>query len=198
MRTTLILLSAIILSAQLALAQGARSGKYTTGAQTSKTLSEEDRSWANEYGPWDFTAFVGFYNPGMGIQGLAAYRLLDSVLPNVDDSLSLESGLGFVSASETLGGQSVSYTAIEFPIQARWDFRIPDTAFMVGPRAGINYLTAGGSTTVNGVTYKSRGSEIYFQAGGHATYRLTEQWWLRTQVMFGSYTSIAVGGSFAL
>src|SRR5437763_1197669 len=61
--------------------------------------------WASRTGPWDFSGMLGAYNPGIGFEALAAYRIVDSVIENAaDNTLSLESGIGYISTSDTIAG----------------------------------------------------------------------------------------------
>src|ERR1700677_2007586 len=83
-----------------------------------------DTRWAQAHSPWDFSAMLALYSPGFGVGARAAYRILDSLIPDVDDSMSIEAGIGYVGASNTYGGLSVSYSLIEIPVLARWDFRL--------------------------------------------------------------------------
>jgi hypothetical protein len=155
-----------------------------------------DTRWANAHGPWDFSGLLGLYNPGFGIDARIAYRVLNSILEDVDDSLSVEVGVGFVSATNTYGGQSISTSLLEIPILARWDFRINNTNFIVGPNLGIGILT-GASTTVNNVTYTT-GPGFGILIGGQGMYRFTDHWAGRVNVDFGDYTALTLGATYFL
>jgi hypothetical protein len=183
-------------------------GSFAKAASTAKTkvyptaesiaITDADTRWAHEYGPWDFSGLVGWYSPALGIQALAGYRILDNVIPDVDESLSLESGVTVVTANESVTGMGVSRTSFEIPLLARWDFRIPDTPLMVGPIAGFSYLSNSATVSLNGVTDTSRGSGLFFRAGAFGMYRLQEQIWLRADFITGSYNTFQVGMAYAL
>lgn len=162
--------------------------------------SYESHSRYDRHGttPWDFSGMLGLYNPGVGFGVLAAYRVTDSILPHVDQSLSVESGLNFISVSDNLAGSSISYSLIEIPIQARWDFYMAQGKLLVGPRAGFDFLT-GTSVTVNGVSYSiARSGGLYFQIGGSAIYYFSPQFGVRANLSIGGYTTLAIGVNYAL
>jgi hypothetical protein len=155
-----------------------------------------DTRWASSHSPWDFSGLLGLYNPGFGVNVRGAYRILDSILEDVDDSLSIEVGVGYVGASNTYGGVSSSYSLIEFPILGRWDFRLNNTKFIVGGNTGFVYF-AGSNVTVNGVSYNTNNG-LYFVIGGQAMYELNKNWAVRADVDFGGYTILSVGVTYFL
>ncbi len=195
-KSTLIVFLAVFTLASAAQAQtprrkapAARPAKYEYRTPVASTMPAS---------PWDFSAMLGLYNPGVGFGALAAYRILDQVLHEGDNSLSFESGINFVSVSDSVASSSVSYTLIEIPFQARWDFRLSEGKLIVGPRAGFNYLS-GSSVTINNVNYTiSRSGGIFFQLGGFGMYRFTENLAARIGIGFGGYTSIMLGLNYAL
>jgi hypothetical protein len=155
-----------------------------------------DTRWAAAHSPWDFSGLLGLYNPGIGVQALGAYRVLNSVLEDVDDSLSVEAGIGYVGATNTYGGVSVSYSLFEIPVLARWDFRLSNARFVVGGNAGFVYM-AGSNTTVNNVSYNT-GTGLFFLIGGQGMYRFNDNWAVRVNIDVGGYTIFAVGATYFL
>lgn len=191
----LIVFAVIVGSAQLSHAQTRRPvKKYRPYVTPSNPV---DTRWALAHSPWDFSGLAGLTsNPGgFGLNGRVAYRVMNSILEDVDDSLSAEVGIGFVAVTNTFNGQSVSYSLLEIPILARWDFRINDTKFIVGPNLGVGIL-AGSAVTVNNVSYSVGG--VNFLIGGQGIYRISEKIGIRANVDFGGYTSFALGGTFFL
>ncbi|CAM6005659.1 unnamed protein product [Sphagnum balticum] len=156
-----------------------------------------DTRWASVHSPWDFTAMLGIYNPGFGFGARAAYRILNSILEDVDDSLSVEAGIGYIGASNTYGGVNSSYSLIEIPVLARWDFRLDNARFVVGPLAGFSFL-GGSSVTVNGTNYSTGGGTLYFEVGGEGMYRFNDNWAIRANLEFGGYFNIAAGATYFL
>lgn len=155
-----------------------------------------DTRWAAAHGPFDFSGLLGLYNPGFGVDARIAYRILNSILEDIDDSLSIEAGIGFVTASNTYGGSSVSYSLLEIPIVARWDFRINNTNFIVGPNLGVGILT-GNNVTVNNVSYTT-GPGFGILIGGQGMYKFTDHWAGRLNVDFGGYTALTLGATYFL
>jgi hypothetical protein len=174
--------------------------KQTTTKQSApakRDYYETHTRFSDSSSPWDFSAMLGLYNPGVGFGGLVAYRLVDELISG-NNSLSVESGLNYVSVSDTLVGSSISYSVIEIPIQARWDFKVLDGKLIAGPRAGFDFLTAS-SVSINGVSYSiSRSGGLYFQLGGFAIYRFTEHLGVRANLSIGSYTTLGIGLNYAL
>jgi hypothetical protein len=156
-----------------------------------------DTRWASAHSPWDFSGMLALYSPGFGFGARAAYRILNSVIEDVDDSLSVEAGIGYIGASNTYGGLSQSYSLIEIPILARWDFRLDNARFVVGGNAGFSYL-GGSSVTVNGTNYSTGGGTLYFLLGGQGMYRFNDNWAVRANLDFGGYFSIAAGVTYFL
>ncbi len=149
--------------------------------------------------PWDFSGMLSLYSPGFAIGGLAAYRLTDNLLPKVDQSLSVESGVNAIFVNDNYGGASVSYSLIEIPVQARWDFYFDQGKFLVGPRAGFNFLAGSSNVTVNGTSYSiNRGGGVYFQLGASGMYYFNPQWAVRAIIELGGYTTLALGLNYAL
>jgi hypothetical protein len=179
-------------------AQQHRTHRTTHTTTPSYTSSYNSYSSTAPASPWDFSGQLLIWNPGVGFHALAAYRVLDNVVPNLDNSLSVESGLGFVSISDSVNGLGVSYSFIEIPIMARWDIRIRDSNFIVGPRAGFEYLAGGGSVTVNGVNVNVRGNSLYFQFGGFGEYKFNSQWAARVDLMLVNWTAINLGVAYFL
>ncbi|MDZ4678704.1 MAG: outer membrane beta-barrel protein [Oligoflexia bacterium] len=173
-----------------------KSKSYPTAE--SAALTDADTKWADEYGPWDFSGLVGWYSPALGIQALAAYRVMDNLIPDLDESLSLESGITLVTSNENVSGMGVTRSSFEIPIAARWDFRIPNTPIMAGPAAGFSYLNNSAVVNVNGQNDTNRGSGMFFRAGIFGMYRLQEQMWLRTDLTTGSFTTFKLGMTYAL
>lgn len=200
-------LASVILLASLNIASVAfaKTPEYQSGTKNTKRPATPTYSYdsAPAYAhrgdtPWNFSAMLGLYNPGVGFGGLAAYHITDSFLPRTSQSFYVESGLGFVSVSDTVAGSSVSYMLVEIPIQARWDFHLAGGKFDVGPRAGFNYLT-GASVTVNGTSYTiARSSALYFQIGASGIYYFSDRFGVRAQIAFGGYTTLSVGLNFSL
>jgi hypothetical protein len=174
-----------------------RAEAQSRNSRASYTPSDVDTRWADRTGPWDFTGLLGLYNPGFGISARGAYRILDDVIRDVNDTLSIESGLGLVIVSDNVGGSSYSSTVFEFPVMGRWDFHLPDSKFTVGPQLGFTYLS-GGSVTINGVNYSVRGGSVYVEIGGFARYDLNENWGLRFDLAVGGYTVIHFGATYFL
>jgi hypothetical protein len=191
-------LSVLALALLLTLSAQAKTPVKGTSTPPKKTYYETHTRYSSDASPWDFSAMLGLYNPGTGFGALAAYRIVDDLLPNATDSLSIESGLNYVNISDTIASTSVSYSVIEIPIQARWDFKILDNKLIVGPRAGLNYLTAQ-SVSIGGTSYSvSRSGGLYFQLGGFAIYKFNENWGARAGLAIGSYTTLSLGVNFAL
>jgi hypothetical protein len=155
-----------------------------------------DTRWAAAHSPWDFSGLLGLYNPGFGFGARAAYRILNSVIEDVDDSMSIEAGFGYIAATNTFGGISFSYSLIELPILARWDFRFVNSRLVVGGNAGFGILV-GSSVTNNGVSY-STGAGLNFLLGGQGMYRFNDNWAVRATFDFGGYTSILAGVTYFL
>jgi hypothetical protein len=156
-----------------------------------------DTQWADSHGPWDFSGLLGLYNPGFGFEALAAYRVADNLINDLDESLSVETGIGYSYANDTYFGTGISYSQIEVPFMARWDFRIPNSRFIAGPRGGFNYFTAG-TATVNNVQITQRGGALYLQLGGFGMYNFNDKWAARVQLMFINYTVITFGATYFL
>jgi hypothetical protein len=157
-----------------------------------------DTRWASSHSPWDFSGVIGIYNPGFGLGGRVAYRIVDNIVSDVDDSLSLEFGLGWVGASNTYGGTSVSYSLIELPAMGRWDFRLRNTNFIVGPQLGLSYLAGSSVTGGNNQTYSTPGGSIYLELGGFGIYRFSEKWGARADLKVGGYFSFTFGATYFL
>jgi len=187
----------LFITTPMASAQSHRRSSTHTTTTYSHYDADIDTHWGNTHSPWDFAALLGFYNPGTGFGGRAAYRVLDNVLPNVDDSLSVESGLGIISVSDSTPGGSYSITIFEIPILARWDFRIPDTKLILSGTLGFDYLS-GGTVTINGQSYAVRGGTVYVQIGGVGQYMFNENWGARLGLAVGGFTLITLGGTYAL
>jgi hypothetical protein len=156
-----------------------------------------DTRWASAHSPWDFSGMLGLYSPGFGFGARVAYRVLNSVLENIDDSLSVEAGIGYIGATNTYGGVNSSYSLIEIPMLARWDFRLDNSRFVVGGNAGFSYL-GGSSVTVNGTNYSTGGGTLYFLLGGQGMYRFNDNWAVRANLDVGGYFSIAAGVTYFL
>jgi hypothetical protein len=159
--------------------------------------SDIDSQWADSHGPWDFTGVLGLFNPGVGFQALGAYRINDNLIKNVDESLSFETGIGYLVANDSYAGASVVYSEIEIPFMARWDFRIPKTKVIAGPRMGFTYLSAG-TITSQAVQVTMRGGALYYQMGGFGMYQINDQWAARVQLMFVNYTDLTFGVTYFL
>ncbi len=159
---------------------------------TKSRNSESHSSFSSGSSPWDFSAIFGMYPPGIGFGGLVAYKVMDSLLQNTKNSLSAEVGLNYVSYSSTLLGSSYSYSVIEIPIKARWDFTFLDGKLVAGPRLGFNYNTAG-TYSVNGITYTGFSSGLAFQIGGFGIYKFSDNFGARVNLDIGSYTTIGLG-----
>jgi len=194
LRLALVILTIIIGITDITHAQSPRRPvrKYRPYVTPSNPI---DTRWANDHSRWDFSGLLGLYNPGFGADARVAYRVLNSVLEDVDDSLSAEVGIGFVGQTNTYGGQSVSTSLVEIPLLARWDFRINNTNFIVGPNVGFGIL-AGNSVTVNNVSYSTGG--FYFLIGGQGIYKFNEHWGARANVDFGGYTNFSIGATYFL
>jgi hypothetical protein len=160
--------------------------EYSDGSRRSKHL-----------GPWDFSSTIGLDNPGIEIEFLGAYRVSDYILDDLDDSLSIEAGLGFLTVTDTNNGNSYTYSPIAIPIMARWDIHIRDSKFTLAPRAGFTYLS-GGTVNVGGVNFTTRGNNLYFQLGGVGFYELNENFSLRAGIAIGGFTSLNVGLTYLL
>ena len=176
--------------------------KTRTVEQTNYNESSSTKGkWAQHYGPWDFSGLLALNNPGFGFQALGAYRFLDNVIPDLDDTMSFETGLGFISVSENLNvpgyNNNSTYSYIEIPIMVRWDIHLPASRFTVGPTAGFYYLS-GGTQTVNGVNASTRGGNLYFQLGAVGFFQLSDQFALRAQVGVGGYTNLSFGVTYFL
>ena len=156
-----------------------------------------DSQWAQSHSPWDFSGLLGLFNPGFGFEALGAYRVADNVLTNIDDSLSIEAGLGFFAASSNVIGGSYSYSEVEIPIMARWDFRIPNSKFIAGPELGFTYFTAG-TVTVNNVQYAQSGGGLYLQLGGFGMWQFNDKFAIRGELKIINYTVIAFGVTYFL
>lgn len=197
---------AVLCLSQLASAAGS-SGSATKKAAPAKARprvetahvkeSYSSNGWASHYGPWDFSGLLAFNTPGIGFQALAAYRIVDHLVEDLDDTLSIESGIGYLSASDTYFNTTYTYTYFEIPIMARWDIHIRDSKFTLSPRAGFYYLT-GGTTTVNGVSVTTRGGSLYVQLGGAAFFHLSDEWALRADLAVGGFTNISFGATYFL
>lgn len=170
----------------------------TASAQAKKTYAHEKYQNTTRNHEWDFSAMIGLYNPGTGFGARAAYRIVDDILPSANDSLSIEGGLTFVSVSESFVSTNVSYSVIEIPIHARWDFHLANNKFIVAPEAGLNYMTAG-TVSVGGVPYTAaRGGGVFVQLGVSGIYYFTENLGARAQLLIGSYTTLGIGLNYAL
>lgn len=163
-----------------------------------KTYSYEKYENSTHNHVWDFSAVIGLYNPGTGFGARAAYRIVDDLIPSANDSLSIESGLSFISVSESVLGVSSSYSVVEIPVHARWDFHVANKKLLVGPVAGFNYLTAS-SVTVGGQTVTvSRSGGVYIQLGGSGIYYFSDNFGAQAQLLIGSYTTLMLGINYAL
>ncbi|MBK9293954.1 MAG: hypothetical protein IPM57_05840 [Oligoflexia bacterium] len=166
--------------------------------QTKKTYSYEQYENSVKEHEWDFTGLIGLYNPGTGFGARAAYRIFDDILPSSNDTLSVESGLTFISVSESVLGVNSSYSYIEIPVHARWDFHVANKKLLVGPVAGFNYLTSA-TVTINGQPYTiSRSGGLFVQLGASGIYYFNENFGARAQLLVGSYTTLIVGVNYAL
>jgi hypothetical protein len=166
--------------------------------QPKKTYSYERYQNRTNDHKWDFSGLLGLYNPGTGFGVRAAYRILDDVLPSADDALAVEAGVSFVGVSDTVIGTNVSYSLIEIPIHARWDFFVANQKMIVGPVAGLNYITAS-SVTIGGASYSiSRSGGVFFQLGANGIYYFTDNLGVQAQLLIGSYTTLGIGINYAL
>lgn len=157
---------------------------------------EIDQRHSDLNSPWDVTGNLGWFNPGIGFGALGAYRVVNNIIRNFDDTLSVEAGLNIVSVSETLGGVTTDYTALEIPVMGRWDMRLKRTKFTVAPLAGFSIVT-GGTQTVNGVNYDTRGG-LYIRIGAAGFYEIDSKWLARAQLTFGSYSALTFGVTYRL
>lgn len=195
--TTVLLIALLGLSVQAQTKHPPYGGTKTHRVTNPYVPSDLDTRWANHNGPWDFSGMLGLYNPGFGLEGLAAYRIVDNLIPNIDDSLSVESGLGYISVNDSVAGTNVSYSTFEVPIMGRWDFRLNDSRIIVGPRAGFTYLS-GGTVTIGGTSYSVRGGGLYLQIGGFGIFRFNDQWAGRAGIAVGGYTTLTLGVTYFL
>jgi hypothetical protein len=189
-------LSSISLAETRSKSSAVKKPTRTHVVEESKTYSDGSRT-SHKLGPWDFSGTLGLDNPGVVLEFNAAYRVSDYVVEDLDDSLSIESGLGFITVSDNWGPYSYSYTAVMIPIMARWDIHLRDSKFTLSPRAGFDYLT-GGSQTVNGVNVSTRGGALYFQVGGVGFYDLSDRVALRAGLAVGGFTTINFGVTYFL
>lgn len=163
-----------------AMASGSKRPAYSTPTKT---------HYSSSYSPWDFSAMLGLYNPGVGFGGLAAYRIVDGLLPSSNENnLAVEAGFNFISFTSSLG--SVAYSVIEIPMHARWDFKVMDGKLIVGPIAGFNYWISSGYTFA-GTNYSIGG--LFLQLGGSAIYNFTENFGARAQLAVGGFTALTIG-----
>ena len=140
--------------------------------------------WPTKANPWDVTGQIGLYNTATGLGGLAAYHVLDDVVNDLDDALSVEFGLTYVYWNSGFYGNIVaSGSAIEIPVMARWDIYLSDKTWVVSPRAGLTYVTSQG---------------LGFQLGASAMYPLDERLAIRGGLSIGTYTTFAFGLNIAL
>ncbi len=154
-----------------------------------------DHRWSDLKSPWDFSAQIGIFNPGVGFGVLGAKRVQNSILPRIDDSLSIEAGLSYLSISDTLDGISVSYTAYELSGFGRWDFRFQ--RFIFAARGGLTFLS-GGRVTAQGRDLATRGGRLYIELGPSFFYELTNQLYLRANLLLGGYSQLTVGVTYFL
>ena len=125
-------------------------------------ISYADTAWSSNYGPLDFSGTLGFYDGRFGMQALAAYRLVDSIIRDINESLSVEAGIG-----------QLGVGTFEIPIMARWDFRVNNTKFIFGPKAGLTYVP----------------NKVNFQIGAMGIYQFMEEFGARADLLLGSYTT---------
>lgn len=131
---------------------------------------------------WDGSALLGFSGPGIGIQGLVAYRVIDDVLREADDSMSFETGVGIISASDSFK-KNHSATVFEIPLKMRWDIHVRNSKFTVSPDAGFVYISEDG---------------LNIQIGVSGIYSYSSNMKLRFGIDVGGFSTLFVGLNFLL
>lgn len=150
-----------------------QSPSYSTPKSSPSYESNYSSSYASSPSRLDFSGTVGFHFSGFGVLGLAAYRVLDDVLFQYDNSVSIESGVGAIFWDTT---------SVEIPIMGRWGFKIPNSDFTAGPRIGGAYLSGPGG--------------FFGQVGGFGMYKYNSDISIRADLGFGGYTSLMVGATY--
>jgi len=116
------------------------------------------------------------YFDGFGLQGRYAARLLDNVIPDLNNSLYIEGGIGMTFYGKVSGTDGV--TGFHFIVTGRWDFQVNHDWTLFGNLGfGYNAVSSGKKAGVSGGGF--------FPAGGvGAMYALNQDWALRADLSY--------------
>ncbi len=119
---------------------------------------------------------LGYWN-NISIHGRYSYRILDQgFLPDINNSISLEGGLGSTYYGNIAAGTNV--VGLTFVAVARWDLQYDPTWIFFG-NVGLSY-----TAVINASTSDVRGGGFFPALGIGAMYNMQPEWALRADFSY--------------
>lgn len=171
-------LAALVLTATVnlvAFSENAHAVRYKSVQTTEDNYSD---AFKGKPVPLENDVFVGFgldYFDSFGFLGRYAHRVVDQLLPNINNSLYVEGGTGLTFYGTKERNDIVGW---HFLARARWDFTLDaNWIFFGGVGLGYNFVIGTSHRNVDG-------GGVFPAFGVGAMYNFTDEWAARADIAY--------------